>query len=244
MNFGLLNVKNMYFQRYANQQTKTKNQNSKIDFKSTLSAKNAKIMQAAEDTGILKTDAYIEYLKSRYGANVMVKDVGKDQKSMDSLGANTAGYNNVVIAPNILEKMVNDPKKAAYFENKIQQGLGGFQKCQAELSALGHEIYSYGVVVHPDGTVHTYVCGDLKPKVRAKIEAKIKAEQEEKAKRKQRYLELSEETAEERRKEIKILNEKQVMEETLKSRITDRKAFPQVFTATVMAYNKSFIHLS
>ena len=245
MNLGLSNIANMYYQRYINQQNKTISQNNGIDFSSTLSAKKAENMnmaQATEETVTSKIDTYTEYLKSRYG-NVMIQDVGKDQRSMDTLGANTAGHNNVVIAPNILEQMANDPRKAAYYENKIQMGLDDFPKCQAQLSAMGHEIYSYGVVVHSDGTVYTYVCGDLKPEVRAKIEAKIKAEQEEKAKRKQYYLELSEEAAEKRRTEIKTLSEKQDMEEAIKNRITDSKVSPQVFASAVTAYDKSFMYI-
>lgn len=226
MNLGLSNIANMYYKRYANQQNKTVSQNSSVDFSGTLSAKRAENMaQAAEETSTSKVDAYTKYLKSRFG-NVMIQDVGKDQKSMDALGTNTSGHNNVVIAPNILEKMATDPKKAAYYENKIQIGLDGFQKCQAELSLMGHEIHSYGVVVHSDGTVHTYVCGDLKPEVRAKIEAKIKVEQEEKAKRKQHYLELSQEATEKRRIEIKILGERQTMKETINNRITNSKVSP------------------
>ena len=246
MNLGLSDIANMYYQRYANQQNKTVNQNNSIDFSSTLSAKKAEnmsMLQATEETTASKVDTYTEYLKSRYG-NVMIQDVGKDQKSMDALGANTSGYNNVVIAPNILEKMADDPKKAAYYENKIQMGLDNFPKCQAQLSAAGFEIYSYGVVVHSDGTVYTYVCGDLKPEVRAKIEAKIKAEQEEKAKRKQHYLELSQEAAEKRRTEIKILDEKQAMKESVKSQIADSKVSPQVFVSAVTAYDKNFMYVS
>jgi len=245
MSLGLYNIANLYYQRYANQQNKAANRNDNIDFSSVLSAKKAENMgtaQAAEETGISKVDAYTDYLKSRYG-NVMIQDVGKDQKSMDALGASTAGYNNVVIAPNILEKMANDPKKAAYYENKIQMGLDNFPKCQAELSAMGHEIHSYGVVVHSDGTVYTYVCGDLKPEVRAKIEAKVKAEQEEKAKRKQHYLELSKEAAEKRRTEMKIYNEKQIMKEAIKNQI-NLKVSPQVFTSAVTAYDKNFMYVS
>ena len=245
MDLGLSNIANMYYQRYANQQNKTVSQNNSIDFSSTLSAKkseNISMVQATEETSTSKIDTYTEYLKSRYG-NVMIQDVGKGQRSMDTLGANTAGHNNVVIAPNILEQMANDPRKAAYYENKIQMGLDNFPKCQAQLSAMGHEIYSYGVVVHSDGTVYTYVCGDLKPEVRAKIEAKIKAEQEEKAKRKQYYLELSEKAAEKRRTEIKILSEKQDMEEAIKNRITDSKVSLQVFASAVTAYNKSFMYI-
>ncbi len=160
-------------------------------------------------------EAYKEYLKEKYGANVAVRDVGKDQKSIDALGAGTAGFNNVVIAPNILEKMANDPEKAAYYEGKIKQGLDGFRKCQAELSAAGHEIHSYGVVVHSDGTVYIYVCGDLKPEVRAKIEAQVKAEQEEKAARRRGYMELSQEAAEKRRLTLETYRQEQMMAEML-----------------------------
>ncbi|MCH5345403.1 MAG: hypothetical protein J1E64_15365, partial [Acetatifactor sp.] len=63
-----------------------------------------KLRNTAESNGSTKIDDYTEYLKARYGANVMVKDVGKDQRSIDNFGASIAGYNNVVIAPNILEK--------------------------------------------------------------------------------------------------------------------------------------------
>jgi len=213
MDLGLYNIANIYYQRYFNEQNKTVNQNNSTDFSSILSAKRAEnisTVQATEETDTSKVEEYTEYLKLRY-RNVIIQDVGKDQKSMDTLGANTAGYNNVVIAANILEKMANDPQKAAYYENKIQMGLNNFPKCQAQLSAMGHEVYSYGVVVHSDGTVYTYVCGDLKPEVRAKIEAKIKAEQEEKTKRKQHYLELSEEAAEKRKQQMEINYKKQNM---------------------------------
>ena len=66
-----------------------------------------------------KVDTYTEYLKAKYG-NIMIQNVGSDQKSMDSLGTGTYGMNNIVIAPNVLETMANDPKKAAYYEKMIQ----------------------------------------------------------------------------------------------------------------------------
>lgn len=152
-------------------------------------------LQGAQKTGTETADIYREYLESKYGG-VMVKSVGKDQKSMDALGASTAGTGNVVIAPNILEQMANDSNKAAYYEEKIQNYFDSLPRYQAELSAMGHEIHSSGIVIHPDGTVTHYISGDLKPEVRAKIEAKIKAEEEEKAARKKMYAEQSEEAAE------------------------------------------------
>lgn len=197
-----------------------RNQEGRVDFGRLLSAKEAqdaynprktgktgslsgtekaKGTQGAEKADISKADAYREYLKEKFGCVLAVKNVGKDQKSFDALGAGTAGTGNVVIAPNILEKMTNDSEKAAYYEEKIQHYFDSLPRYQAELSAMGHEIHSSGIVIHEDGTVTHYICGDLKPEVRARIEARVKAEQEEKAKRRKMYLELGKEAAERRR---------------------------------------------
>ena len=181
------------------------------------------LRNTAESNGATRVEEYTEYLKSRYGANVMVKNVGKDQRSIDNFGASIAGYNNVVIAPNILEKMANNPEKAAYYESKIQAALDDFPKHQAELSAAGFEIHSYAVGIGSDGTVYKYVTGDLKPEVRAKIEAKMKAEDEAKRARREKYKELSEEAAEKRRELAAIHNKKQAMAEILHNRILDKE---------------------
>lgn len=145
-------------------------------------------------------EEYQEYLRRRYG-NVLVRNVGSDQKSMDRLGAETAGMGNVVIAPNILQEMAEDPEKAAYYEGKIQAYYDSLPRMKAELSMMGHEIHSSGVVIHKDGTVTYYVSGDLKPEVRARIEARMKEEAEEKAKRRKYYMKLGEEAAQRRRDE-------------------------------------------
>lgn len=141
-----------------------------------------------------KSDIYRQYLKQKYG-NVMIQNVENNQKSIDKIGAGTAGMNNVVIAPNILEEMANDPKKASYYEGQIRHYFDTLPQCSAQLSLLGHEIHSSGIVIHPDGTVTHYISGDLKPEVRARIEARIKAESEEKARRKWIYQKRSEESA-------------------------------------------------
>ncbi len=143
---------------------------------------------------------YLAYLKLRFG-NVMIQDVGKDQRSMDRLGAGTDGTGNVVIAPEILEQMAEDPRKAAYYEGKIQDYYDSLPRMKAQLSMMGHEIHSSGVVIHKDGTVTYYVSGDLKPEVRARIEARMKEEAEAKAKRRKYFMKLSEE-ADQRRREL------------------------------------------
>lgn len=181
------------------------------DFGSILSAKDS--LSKVSSPGAKEC---AEYLKGRYG-DVSVKSVGKDQRSMDNLGMGTAGMGNVVIAPNILEQMANDPEKASYYEGKIQEYFDGLPKLQAEISAMGHEIHSSGIVIHPDGTVTHYVTGDLKPEERAKIEARIRAEDEAKAKRRQMYFIQGEEAALRRRQELENYDKRQLMTDSFRS---------------------------
>lgn len=158
-----------------------------------ISEERADFLELLQNAGEASAaDVYLDYLKYQYG-NVMIQDVGKDQKSMDSLGADTAGTGNVIIAPNILKQMAEDPEKAVYYERQIRQYFDSVPLCKAQLSMMGHEIHSSGIVIHPDGTVTTYVSGDLKPEVRARTEAQMKAEEEEKARRKRAYQAVREE---------------------------------------------------
>lgn len=174
--------------------------------------------QLLQNTKASDVEAYTAYIKSRYG-NVTIQNIDKSQKSMDALGSGTAGTGNVVIAPNILEQMANDPEKAAYYEGKINNYFNSVPRYEAELSAMGHEIHSSGIVIHPDGTVTHYLSGDLKPEVRARIEAQIKAEREEKANRKKQYQELNEEAAEKRRLLMQQHQKKQLVAEALQHQI-------------------------
>lgn len=137
--------------------------------------------EEAADTS--KVEAYQKYLEQKYGS-ITVRSVGSDQRSMDGLGTGTYGMNNIVIAPEILEKMANDPQKAAHYEKIIDDFFASQPMVKAQMAAGGFEIQSYGVVIHPDGTANYYVCGDVSPEKKAKIEAQMKAEDEEKGKKK------------------------------------------------------------
>ena len=194
MSVGILGIQDMLTGMYLHAGRTQKSEVSSTDFTELL-------QQAGDVRNISPKEIYQEYLKIRYG-NVMIQDVGKDQRSIDSIGAGTSGTGNVVIAPNILEEMAGDPKKAAYYEGKIQHYYDTLPACQAQLSLMGHEIHSSGIVIHPDGTVTHYVSGDLKPEVRARIEAQMRAEAEAKAERKRAYLRQSEEAAYLRRLEM------------------------------------------
>ena len=198
------------------------------------------LQKTGEEADTSKANAYQKYLEQKYGP-IMVRNVGSDQRSMDALGTGTYGMNNIAIAPNILEEMANNPKKAAHYEKVIDDFFASQPMVKAQMAAGGFEIQSYGVVIHPDGTANYYVCGDVSPEKKAKIEAQMKAEDEEKAKRKQKYQEQSENAAKKRRMEMEIAYRRQTMEEFFASRIveTGRVTYagtPKAMSAAVAAY--------
>lgn len=192
------------------------------------------LQKTGEAANTSKVDTYTEYLKQRYGVGVSIQNVGKDQSSIDRIGAGTAGTGNVVIAQNILEQMANDPEKAAYYEKKIQEHFDSLPQTEAFMAAIGHKITSCGVVIHEDGTVTYYLSGEESPEKKAKVEAEQKAKQEKKAAQRQENLKRSQEAAEKRRQEMEIAYRKQTMEEALASRVADTSRFTYTATSEVM----------
>ena len=213
MNIGnIAGVMQMSYQKANQTQRTSVNGNSFMDS-----------LQKAEDANVSKVDAYTEALRSKYG-NVMVMNVGSDQNSMDNLGMGTSGYSNVVIAPNILEQMANDPEKAAYYEEKIQQHFDSIPETEAFMKAIGHETTSCGVVIHGDGSVTYYLCGEEGPEKKAEFEAAQKAKQEKKAEKRREEMERSKEIAEERR---------QALESQYRYHMVTQMQNRQVFDSTV-----------
>jgi hypothetical protein len=174
-------------------------------------------LQEVQDTNTSNVDAYTEYLKSKYG-NVTIQSVGKDQASLDRIGKSMSG-NDVVIAPNILEKMANDSETAAYYENKIDDFFDDIPRSNAWFAAKGLVYEPGGVVVHEDGTV-TYIsgCSDSPERV-AQVNAENKEKREKEAKQRKEAIEHSQEEAEKRRQQIESHNQEQAMTEALNSRI-------------------------
>ena len=171
------------------------------------------LQKTGEAADTSKVDEYTEYLRSKYG-NVKIQSVGKDQKSLDRAGKSMSG-NNVVIAPNILEQMANDPEKAAYYEGKIDDFFNATPMLTASFAAKGLVYEPGGVVVHEDGSV-TYIsgCSDSPERVREVNEIN-KAKREKEAAQRKASLERSQEAAEERRQQIEIAYKKQSMAEAL-----------------------------
>ena len=204
------------------------------------------LKKSGETEGTSRVNDYQKYLEMKYGP-IMVQNVDSDQKSMDSLGMGTYGMNNIVIAPNILEEMANDPRKAAHYEKIIDDFFGSQSMVKAQMAAGGFEIQSYGVVIHPDGTANYYVCGDVSPEKKAKIEAQMKAEDEAKAKRKRQYQERSQKAAEERKQQMELLYKKQNVTDFFANHTTEMSKFtyivtpemPEIMSAAVAAYERN-----
>lgn len=158
-------------------------------------------LQSAVETELSRLDAYQKHLEERFG-RIMVQNVGRNQRSMDTLGYGTFGAGNVVIAPNILKEMANDPQKAAYYEQRIQEHFDNIPQTRAFLAAMGHRMISSGVVIHPDGTVTYYLCGEESPETKARVEAENKAKEEKKAKRRRENQLRSLEAARKQKQEL------------------------------------------
>ena len=128
----------------------------------------------------------------------------------------------MVIAPNILEQMANDPEKAAYYENKIDYFFNTIiPRETAFCAAKGLVFEPSGVVVHEDGTV-TYICGcSDSPERVAEVNAINKAKREKAAARRKASLERSQEEADVRRQQMEIAYQKQTMAEALAKRAAD-----------------------
>lgn len=113
--------------------------------------------EVSETAEASDVDAYLEHLKKKYG-RVTIESVGRDQESLEKAGRRMRD-NDVVIAPNILEDMAGDPKKALYYEQKIDYFFHTvIPQGNAICAARGLVFEPCGVVVHEDGTV-TYICG-------------------------------------------------------------------------------------
>ena len=202
------------------------------------------LQKTGEAADTSKVDAYTEYLRSKYG-NVRIQSIGKGQKSLDSAGKSMSG-SDVVIAPNILEQMANDPEKAAYYEGKIDDFFEATPRLKASFAAQGLDYQPCGVVVHEDGSV-TYIggCGDSPERV-AEVNAINKAKREKEAAQREASMERSQEAAEERRQQMEITYRKQMMAEVLAIRTMDAGRITFTSTSAVMgsaiaAYEKNIM---
>ena len=152
----------------------------------------------------------------------------------------------VVIAPNILEQMANDPEKAAYYEGKIDDFFNATPMLTASFAAKGLVYEPGGVVVHEDGSV-TYIggCSDSPERVREVNEIN-KAKREKEAAQRRESMERSQEAAEERKQQMEIAYKKQSIAEALANHTMDTSRYtytvaPEVMGSAITAYTQNII---
>lgn len=191
------------------------------------------LQKTGEAANTSKVDTYTEYLRSKYG-NVRIQSVGKDQQSLDRIGKSMSG-SDVVIAPNILEQMANDPEKARYYEQKIDDFFNAIPSLTASFATKGLVYEPGGVVVHEDGSV-TYIsgCSDSPERVREVNEIN-KAKREKEATQRKENIERSQEAAEERKQQMEIAYKRQNMTELLAKHAVDTNRVTYTTTPEVMA---------
>ena len=202
------------------------------------------LKKAGESANASRIDTCMEYLRSKYG-NVRIQNVGKDQQSLDKIGKSMSG-NDVVIAPDILEQMANDPEKAAYYEGKIDDFFNSTPRLKASFAAQGLDYQPCGVVVHEDGSV-TYIggCADSPERV-AEVHAVNKAKREKEAAQRKQNIERSQEAAAEQKQQMETAYKKQAMTEALTNRAaeTSRIAYtaaPEVMASAAAAYENNIV---
>ena len=179
------------------------------------------LQKTGEAADTSKVDAYTEYLRSKYG-------------------------NDVVIAPNILEQMANDPKKAAYYEGKIDDFFNATPRLKASFAAQGLDYQPCGVVIHEDGSV-TYIggCGDSPERV-AEVNAINKAKREKEAAQRKTSMKRSQEAADERKEQMEIIYKQRSMAEFFVSHKEDMSRVtytgtPGVMGSAITAYEKNIM---
>ena len=205
------------------------------------------LQKTGEAANTSKVDAYTEYLRSKYG-NVSIQSIGKDQQSLDRVGKSMSG-SDVIIAPNILEQMANDPEKAAYYEGKMDDFFNATPMLTASFAAKGLVYEPGGVVVHEDGSV-TYIsgCSDSPERV-AEVNAINKAKREKAAAQRKESIERSQEAAEERRQQMEIAYRKQTMAEALANHAIDTSrvtytSSPETMGSAIAAYERNIMEAS
>lgn len=227
------NVLNSAYQ-YANRTQKT-----------TASGTNfTECLQGVAETGAARVEEYTEYLKNKYG-NVTIQNIGKDQASLNRVGKSMSG-SDVIIAPNILEQMANDPEKAAYYEQKIDDFFKATPQLSASFAVKGLVYEPGGVVIHEDGSV-TYIggCSDSPERV-AEVNAINKAKREKEAAQRKASLERSQEAAEQQRQIVERYYQKQMMAEALQKQLSDTSNLyivnqSQAMASAVAVYEKNIM---
>lgn len=149
-----------------NKKTKGKSKYDTADFSDTLEKtqkKNDDIKveknSATEKTAELSETAqsYLDKLKEKYpDMDFIIADFSTDAEA-DKLLSQGKGEYNVLLTPDLLERMANDGETAAKYEAIIDESVGQFTEKAEELDDYREDVADkYGVSVDSKGTVNYY----------------------------------------------------------------------------------------
>lgn len=189
MSLGLAGLPNAYFQNHCYKEGGAV-KGSPYDFNHGLVTKGINAVEEQkrpEVKGSLCVEEYKKYLEKKYG-RVTIQSVGRDQANLERAGKAMNGHD-VVIAPNILKEMAENPERAAYFEEKIDSFFRKGPEYTAYFAAKGLAHEPGGVIIHEDGTV-TYIggCSDS-PERAARVAAENQARRKKETERRTALLE-------------------------------------------------------
>ena len=114
-----------------------------------------KIGAAAEKTDGLSENAkkYLEKLKKKYGnMDFIIADYSPDEEA-DKLLSEGKGEYNVLITPDLLEKMAADGSAAEEYEGLIESSVADINSIKEGLGDDADMVKSYGVKIDANGTV-------------------------------------------------------------------------------------------
>lgn len=111
----------------------------------TRTASSRKLSSSAQE--------YLRELKEKYpDVNITVADF-RNEKQFDSYMLGSSGFNNIVIASNIIEQMANDPAAAAKYEKVIADVPRAGEEIKADCDAMGIKLIACGARIDEKGKV-------------------------------------------------------------------------------------------
>ncbi len=105
-----------------------------------------------------KAQNYLDSLKEKYGnMDFIIADFKTDEEAQALMENGTGSEYNVVITPDLLEKMANDESVAAQYESVLDNAAEQFGDMKDTLADHADDIKSYGISIDSDGKVNYYV---------------------------------------------------------------------------------------
>lgn len=114
-----------------------------------------KMMVGSASTQKLSSTAqsYLERLKNKYGnMDFIIADYDTDEEA-DALLENGKGEYNVLITPDLLEKMAADEAVAAEYEGVIESSVNDIKTARGQLGEDADMVDKFSIALNADGTV-------------------------------------------------------------------------------------------